>query len=117
MNIKIPELCAEERKCAIILADIVDECGRQRVKWGAQCHPDGTEDSDTTRWQRDFDRALVDDAADGGTLTWRAILQEEVSEAFAETDLANLRKELIQAAAVIVTWIADIDSRQETARQ
>jgi hypothetical protein len=48
-----------------------------------------------------------DPAADN----WRDILAEEVAEAFAETDPDRLQTELIQAAAVVQAWIADLRSR------
>lgn len=48
-------------------------------------------------------------AFDLGNGTWRHILQEEVAEAFAESDPARLREELVQIAAVAVAWIEGID--------
>jgi len=39
-------------------------------------------------------------------------MAEEVAEAFAETDAALLRTELIQVAAVIAAWVSDIDRRR-----
>lgn len=47
----------------------------------------------------------------GADVTWRHIFLEEAFEALAETDPAKLREELIQALAVGVAWIEDIDSR------
>lgn len=44
---------------------------------------------------------------------WRTILAEEVYEAFAETDPARLRHELVQVAAVAAAWVEDIDSRSQ----
>jgi hypothetical protein len=45
-------------------------------------------------------------------LTWRDILLEEVYEAFAETDSDRLREELIQVAAVALSWVDAIDRRK-----
>jgi hypothetical protein len=39
------------------------------------------------------------------------VLNEEVAEAFAESDPAKLRAELLQVAAVCAAWIYDIDTR------
>jgi hypothetical protein len=94
-----------------ILEEVHEECGRQVDRWGVQSHADGTSDTHPYQWQRDWDREQCDYAADSNCLTWRHILQEEVSEAFAEQDPAKLRAELIQAAAVVVSWIRDIDVR------
>lgn len=92
-------------------AEAVDaERQRQLVKFGDQHHPDGTGQHPETI---DADVARMDcqDAAEGGYLDWLHILREEVAEAFAETDPARLRAELLQVAAVCAAWINDIDSR------
>lgn len=57
-------------------------------------------------------QADYDTAEQEGRPTWRLILQEEVAEAFAETDPARLRAELVQVAAVAVQWIEAIDRRE-----
>lgn len=95
-----------------LVDDLWAERERQLTKWGAQHHPDGTFNTPEFRWQADFDRAQSDEANEHGTITWRQILQEEVSEAFAEADPAKLRAELVQVAAVAAAWIEDIDSRE-----
>lgn len=46
-----------------------------------------------------------------GTLTWLDILREEVYEAFAAPNDANLREELVQVIAVAASWLLDIDRR------
>ena len=95
-----------------VLGEIVQERARQDAKWGEQNHPDGT-----AVFPR-ADRRAADEArrecqtlAAGGFCTWRAILAEEVAEAFAESDPAKLRAELVQVAAVAVQWIQAIDRR------
>ena len=39
------------------------------------------------------------------------LVREEVAEAFAESDPARLREELIQVAALAVSWVEKIDAR------
>jgi hypothetical protein len=110
----------------VVLCEVAAERERQDAKWGEQNHPDGTgrwrrvsggemrRDSDVAdiRAERAIeDKDACDLAAREGRLTWRHILREEVSEAFAE-DGDALRVELIQSAAVIVAWIEAIDRRQ-----
>jgi hypothetical protein len=85
---------------------------RQIEKWGYQHHPDGTEASEAAGWQREWDKSVCQEAAKYGGLTWRHILQEEVSEAFAEEEWSKLREELIQVAAVCLSWLEDGDSRE-----
>lgn len=82
----------------------------QLTKWGDQHHPDGT-GGYTEIIGADVARMACQSAAEGGYLDWLHILREEVAEAFAETDPARIRAELIQVAAVCAAWIADIEQR------
>jgi hypothetical protein len=43
--------------------------------------------------------------------TWMHLVREEVAEAFQESDPARLREELIQVAALCVSWVEQIDAR------
>ena len=91
-------------------AEAIDaERQRQLGKFGEQHHPDGTERRRARLAGAARGRCQL--AANEGRVTWRHILDEEVEEAFAETDPTNLRAELIQVAAVCAAWIADLDSR------
>lgn len=82
----------------------------QVEKWGEQRHPDGTA-------QHNDDiiavmaRNACDEAARAGTVTWRHILEEEVREAYAESDLEKLYVELTQIAAVCHSWQRDLRTR------
>ena len=49
-------------------------------------------------------RARCEAAAKAGSLTWRLVLEEEVAEAFAETDQARLRAELLDVATATLRW-------------
>lgn len=90
--------------------ETLDEMGNQIEKWGEQHHPDGT-GGETARREADVAKALTDSNAQFGKLTWKDILNEEVKEAFAETNRLPLRAELIQVAAVALSWARDIDGR------
>ena len=46
-----------------------------------------------------------------GKPTWMHILREEIAEVFMESDPTRLREELIQVAAVAVSWVEKIDGR------
>lgn len=99
---------------ASTLREVAVERARQNAKWGEQNHPDGTGlvsslggDPEAARMAR----AACDWAAARGTVTWRHILEEEVCEAFAETDPVLLREELIQVSAVASAWVEAIDRR------
>lgn len=92
------------------IRELIAERARQDAKWGPQNHPDGTggpgriHDADEAR--AECKRQFAE-----GTGTWLDILDEEVAEAYAESDPAKLRAELIQVAAVAVAWIEAIDRR------
>lgn len=53
--------------------------------------------------------------ASGGDneVTWMELVREEVAEAFAESDPDRLEEELIQVAALCVSWIETIQKRRE----
>lgn len=96
----------------VILKEIVTERARQDDKFGEQNHTDGTGmpfDRDVADWKRQE----CDRRHRAGIGTWRDILDEEIAEAYAETDPANLRDELIQVAAVAVAWAECIDRRAD----
>ena len=86
------------------------ELANQLIKWGTQSHPHGT-GGELAEERRTLAQAECDFLAAEGKVTWKAILEEEVAEAFAETDPAKLRLELVQVAAVCMQWVAAIDRR------
>jgi hypothetical protein len=95
-----------------ILDDIRVERRRQLAKWGDQRRRDFTgvpgykREAESMKTLNDI---LVGNGAEVG---WNTILLEEVYEALAELPgSVSLRKELVQAAAVIVAWLEDIDRR------
>jgi len=102
-----------------VIADVEQERLRQNAKWGEQNHPDGTGPDirllDGGRWSSEHVAGVFRHrrryAAEHGVVTWQHILAGDVFEAFAETDPAKLRAELIQVAAVAVQWVEAIDRR------
>jgi hypothetical protein len=48
-----------------------------------------------------------------GLPTWCHLVREEIGEAFKENDPVRLREELIQVAALCVSWCERIDDRGE----
>ena len=100
-----------------VLAEVEEERGRQDAKWGQQDHADGTGPAvawlapANAAWLRDWARDRCDAEHHAGCGTFASILFEEVAEALAEDDPAALRTELIQVAAVAVSWAEAIDRR------
>ena len=86
------------------------ERDRQEARWGHQHRDSGTSEHLTSL--ANMFRQACDDAERNGGATWRHVLAEEVYEAFAESDPTRLRAELVQAGAVIVAWIEDIDETE-----
>lgn len=87
---------------------IQDEVNRQIAKWGYQHWPMGNS-KDEFYFVSEAAKRATDAAAKRGDLTWYEILREEYYEAFAEESLYNMRTELIQCAAVIVSMIRDLE--------
>ena len=112
-----------------VLTEVAAERLRQDARWGEQNHPDGTSrslaieiisalpESNGFAHTLPSERArrLNQEAIQAGRLTWALILLEEVLEALEERDVERLREELIQVAAVCVSWVECI-SRREGAR-
>lgn len=93
------------------LGHVAAERRHQFAKWGEQHHPDGTHEANHVL--ADQAREICEQEAARGRVTWRLILGEEFFEAMAETDPEKLRAELVHVAAVAVSWIEDIDSREK----
>jgi len=104
---------------SIVLAEVAAERQHQDAKWGR----DRDLPSGTGSWlQLPFypHRAEVmaalakrrtDRAAQASKTTLEQVLTEEYFEALAEDDPTQLRKELVQVAAVAVLWIETLDLR------
>jgi hypothetical protein len=92
------------------LGRVAAERLRQDIKWGEQHHPDGTNEGNKSL--ADQAREICEQEFARGRGTWRLILGEEFFEAMVETDPDKLREELAHVAAVAVSWIEDIDSRE-----
>jgi hypothetical protein len=88
---------------------VVAEQGAQLRKWGEQKHPDLYLPAD--KFAEDRIKAIVDARSVSGSLTWQHIFEEEWTEARAAGDLEQLREELVQCAAVLLSWVNDIDRR------
>jgi len=111
-----------------VLLDVFAERQRQDAKWGEQNHPDGTGAAERILRHTaiNLDLRTGDELATilrnkcelealRDRVTWRDIFLEEVFEAMAEDDTKKLRGELIQAAAVAVSWVEAIDRREAAA--
>lgn len=102
-----------------IVKDVLAECQRQVELWGVQ-HRYSLYESNISFL--DQSRACFNELAnkykklnDESELEehladWAGIALEELYEALAESDINDVRKELVQTAAVIFSWLQDIDN-------
>ena len=93
----------------LVIVEVYEERKQQDKKWGQQNHHDGTGRLGDA--EKAFDARLRCQQNIPDNDNWRDILDEEVREAFAETQPEHLRQELIQVAAVAVAWSEAIDRR------
>lgn len=94
-----------------VLAEVVDQ--RQQLSSGP--YPDGVTPGyhATETAERLAAVAHIEDRL--GRLTWRALLDKDVAQAYAQQDPGELRVLLLAVASTAVAWAQDIDSRSETA--
>ncbi|WP_278939218.1 hypothetical protein [Pseudomonas helleri] len=98
-----------------VLEEVFKEMEAQVNKWGEQNHASYTY-PDVTLGQRvtnaDEAKIICDSKMDVGNGSWTDIFLEEALEAVDEAREGNkemLRMELIQVAAVAVSWVMSID--------
>lgn len=110
-----------------ILAEISEERENQNRTWGEQNHlsvpspsvPDLVDDcpripADVLGIPREEDAKVAYERAEAeGALSWGHITVEELSEAVSAKDDETRRIELVQLAAVVVSWIECIDRRRQ----
>ncbi|WP_431881716.1 hypothetical protein [Micromonospora chalcea] len=92
-----------------VLLDTSGERDRQVQRYGYSRYPDGTGRPGDAEEAARLKRICKANGPDEDN--WRDIAAEEVSEAFAETDIVKLRGELVQVMAVLAAWVEDIDYR------
>lgn len=108
----------EHYKRMMLLNRVAQEMERQVAKWGTQNHASahGYDVLDsvahpTAQDAKDLCDGIVYGAI-GGVLSWTDIFLEEVLEAREEAmlgDMDKLKEELIQCAAVALSWVQSIE--------
>jgi hypothetical protein len=108
--LRVPEQAvARVRRSQSILDAVLDERRRaEKIHPGTDDMPDGTGGGGRQTWER-IAKIHCDRAAREGTLTFADVLDEEASEALAETDPLKLREELVQVMAVCLRWVDRLD--------
>lgn len=90
---------------------VLQEMQKQNDRFGEQNHKDGTCPKAYYRNLTDC-RYFNQEAVKRNDLSWKLILEEEVLEAFCETDPQRLQEELVQIAAVAMQWCEAIKRRK-----
>lgn len=107
---------------AEVMEDVLDlvrtERARQVKLYGDNADlEDGTGTGWLTPWTweeaRHIEQLLREDYDRYDKPTWVRLLREEMAEAFCETDPERLMEELVQVAALAVSWCEKIKMRSE----
>lgn len=107
-------------RTASVVNDLVRERCRQKDTYGEAQHlEDGT--GERAFWlypvsglpADTIEAYLRDDYEHRNEISWMHLVREEVAEAFKESDPVRLQEELLQVAALCVSWVEDIRSRNE----
>ncbi len=100
------------------VSDVVLEMARQVALWGVQKHRDFYSRTIHPRaylsLRSPVMRRIVDGRERDGDQSWDGILAEEFAEVldcYDDPDSSHLREELIQVAAVALSWAEAIDRR------
>lgn len=99
-----------------VLGDVAKERQRQHEIWGVQSHPNNTGPEESIPGGHNYEETLEAVRETNEVFnnpSWDTILLEEVFEALVEKKPRPLRRELVEAAAVCVAWIEDLDSRSK----
>ena len=86
-------------------AAICREMCDQDIRFGSQNWPDGTGICPADNKTADRVRRECDLLLRSGQGSWRALVAEEVAEAFAESDPDRLMLELIQVGGLVMQWV------------
>jgi len=95
-----------------VVALVVGERRRQDTLWGRQDHVDGTGFGHYLELGIALD-SMGRSRQDEIPMCWADILIEEVGEALSEMDPEKLKTDLIQVAAVAVSWVESISRAGE----
>ena len=108
-----------------VLMDVEEERSRQFHRYGTN---EDLEDGTGGAWARPVSESSAEvleklfradyeeHEAQHGRPTWVHLVREELAEAFQETDHTRLREELLQVAALCVSWIEKLDTRANSER-
>lgn len=98
--------------------DVADEVENQAIKWGKRSNPDIDGNFLIGLWKLEgYMNAAQVNCDLKEKPTWSDILIEEVFEALVDAEnnnVTDLRKELVQVAAVCISWIEDLDTRKNS---
>lgn len=112
------EFFANSRVRTSITREVLVERMRQTTKYGVQRHRDRLAfeavEFELAEMLTEAERQIN---ADPDRKTWQSILLQQVYGAMAADELPEMRAGLVKAAAVLVAWVEDIDTRPRPASE
>ena len=104
----------EEVETAAVVRDLLVRRAKNHAKWGPQHHPGGAFLKGPTggTWQvvgAHLENIARTQLEKHHSVSWSAILAEEVGEALVAGTPEQIRSELLDVAAVCIAWAEDID--------
>ena len=119
-------MLAREKWQAVTIAVLEDVFRERLLQWERYGSNEDLADGSgpDTRWLLPFTGASavdIEDAlredyedfeTDAGKPTWVHLIREEVAEAFKESDPDRLEEELVQVAALCVSWVEKLRGRR-----
>ena len=104
-----------------VLSLVFDERQAQEVRYGSVNETTQSGSGPNARWLLPYTsesaaqiqqvlRNDYEEFEDEGPVTWLHLVREEVAEAFQESDPTLLAQELIQVAALCVSWVERLDT-------
>jgi hypothetical protein len=99
LDLVLTERRAQEARYGHVNPVLVDGTGPE-VRWLLPFAPHSAEEI-----QEHLRRDYEDFEDDAGNPTWLHLVREEIAEAFQEDDPQRLAEELIQVAALCVSWV------------
>ena len=92
------------------LADLEHEAVTHLNEWANERPEDGTGGELSEKSAIVFRKAAIEAFAEGHG-TWRALAMDRLMNAFAEKEPEEMRDALLDAAGLLVAWVADLEQR------
>jgi hypothetical protein len=93
----------------LVIEEILVGLERPDENWAERDYPDGTSGHAAFLIARH--RAQTEKRRTEGRLSWRDLVDEQITEVFATTDAVELRAGLVRLGVIVAAWAEAIDRR------